>query len=347
LLALALVAACSGDSPNTTAGGGSGDGEVVPLELSGQVLDFVSGEPVAGTATVSTDGLSPAPTISVTGSSFTIEGVPPFSTFHLLVGSPPDFRSTYNVVVESADQDIDNLDLFALSEDYIDGLYESFGVTKTDGTSLIVAELIDDLGAPVPGIQGTDIQLADGMAGPFFLDADRLPDPNLSASSESGIVVVFNVPPGLVHLSAVDNSELTMNMADSPVAARSATLAEIVVSDGEVVIPQNVSFANDVTPIFENRGCVLCHTGSGIGKDLGGLHLNGEPNKMYKELTEEISPNHGTTRVDLVNPENSLLLTMPSREDPPDVHPNATFTSDQDPDYLTLLGWIQQGAPFN
>lgn len=43
-------------------------------------------------------------------------------------------------------------------------------------------------------------------------------------------------------------------------------------------------------------------------------------------------------------PETSLVLTMPSRETPPDAHPNVTFTGPLDPDYLLLLVWIREGA---
>ena len=96
--------------------------------------------------------------------------------------------------------------------------------------------------------------------------------------------------------------------------------------------------------VFTDRGCVLCHSGSGVGKDQGGVHFNGESQKMYRELVEEISANHGTPRVDLANPANSLVLTLPSKEDPPDVHPNSTFLSSSDPDYLLILGWITEGA---
>jgi hypothetical protein len=51
-----------------------------------------------------------------------------------------------------------------------------------------------------------------------------------------------------------------------------------------------------------------------------------------------------TARVSLMMPKDSLVLTMPSFEDPPDAHPNVTFAGPGDPDYLTLLGWITEGA---
>ena len=43
----------------------------------------------------------------------------------------------------------------------------------------------------------------------------------------------------------------------------------------------------------------------------------------------------------------SLVLTYPSREDPPDRHPNITFASPSDRDYLKILVWIREGAKNN
>jgi len=41
------------------------------------------------------------------------------------------------------------------------------------------------------------------------------------------------------------------------------------------------------------------------------------------------------------------VLRLPSREDPPDRHPNVTFAGPQDPDYVKLLAWIREGARNN
>jgi hypothetical protein len=38
---------------------------------------------------------------------------------------------------------------------------------------------------------------------------------------------------------------------------------------------------------------------------------------------------------------------MPSAENPPDSHPNITFTGPEDADYLKLLVWIREGAKNN
>jgi hypothetical protein len=108
-----------------------------------------------------------------------------------------------------------------------------------------------------------------------------------------------------------------------------------------------VSFSQQVYPIFAKRSCDPCHSGGGPGKDLGGLMLDTGLTKVFRELTQEISPNSGTTRIDLKQPAKSLLLTMPLAETPPDKHPVAPFASTTDPDYQTLLRWIEQGAKQN
>jgi hypothetical protein len=339
LLALLLIPAC-GDSDGD--GGGDGDG-VATHVVTGTVVDFETGEPVAGSATVSTDGLEPPPSISVEGADFVIEGVPPFSVFHILGGSPPSYRATYSVATEIGDSDIDGLIAAVVSEDYLLGLAEAFEVGAA--TSVLLARLVDDAGDPIAGIASSAFDLGPGVAGPFFLDAELAPDPAASETSASGYVVVFDVPVGLYSIAAAEGSGYSMIMPESPSAATAATLANVTVSEGESPeLPTNVSFSADITPIFELRGCVGCHDGGGIGKDLGGLHLNGAAEKMYSELVTEISENYGVTRVDTANPEQSLMLTMPSREDPPDAHPNVTFASPSDPDYLMILAWISEGA---
>src|SRR5690606_29057579 len=121
--------------------------------------------------------------------------------------------------------------------------------------------------------------------------------PQLSATSASGFVVLFDVAPGLTALSASEAASYSLAMPDSPVAASAATYARLTVTPGQIdPLPQNVSFENDVAPIFITRGCVNCHDGGGIGKDLGGLHLNGAPEKMHRELTGEVSPSYGILR---------------------------------------------------
>jgi hypothetical protein len=346
--ALVLVFGACESGSDTDDMNPDGDGDIASYSASGTVVDFVTGEVRAGSATISVNGIEPAPTVSVSGADFTLDGVPPHSVFNLLAGSPPSYRSTYNVATTVEDADINGITLSVVSESYLSSLATDFNVNIAAGSTVLISQLIDDTGAPQAGIPASAFDLPANILGPFFLDENRLPAANLNATSSSGFVVLFDVPAGLFSVAASPQSGFTMTMPESPTAQTAATLAEIVVVEGEAPeVPVNVSFQNDVAPIFQLRGCVNCHDGGGIGKDLGGLHLNGEENKMYKELVTEMSPSYNVPRVDVLDPAKSLMLTMPSREEPADSHPNITFASPSDPDYQIILAWIAEGALLN
>lgn len=360
LPALPLAIGCGDDTATGSGSGGGGQGggtgtgaagggpSNVPVSVSGTVVDFETGADLTSAATVSVTGLNPSPTISTTGASFEISGVAPFSAFHILAGSPPDYRSTYNVLTEVADANVTGVRAAVVAETFLDGLESGFGVTPAAGTGVVLARAVDASGQPRAGVPANTFWIngAD-TAGPYMLDANLQAASGSTQTSASGWMVFYDVAPGAVQFSASPGSGYTVVGASSPVAATTVTLAELVVNDGELVVPTNVSFSNDVVPIFTSRGCVACHSGASIGADLGGLALNGGDNKVYSELVSEVSPNHATTRVDLANPVNSLVLRMPSFESPPDAHPNVTFASSADPDYLLLLGWITEGAQQN
>lgn len=338
LIACALLAACGSNDT------GDDDGE--PLggsrTVAGEVVDFASGNPVVGAASVSTSGVVPAPRVTVQGAAFTIEGVPDNSAFQILSSVATTYRPTFSPAVVVVTDDLTGVKAPAMSEAYLASLATGFGVTPTAANGVLVAQLVNVDGTPRAGVPEAELVVAGGVMGPFFLDANLQPDPDATASSASGYVVFFEVPTGIVELGKAANAQLTLDMPASPVNAAGVTLARIEVTAGAPALPTNVSLVNDVMPIFSMRGCVACHSGGGIGKDLGGLKLDGPANQVYTELVTE-----DPTRVRTGAPETSLLLTMPSRESPADTHPNVTFASASDPDYLTILVWIQEGAKNN
>ncbi len=343
LLPLLLpLTACAGD-PGTP----PGPGEIEAYSLSGTVLDFETLAPLAGSATITTTGIQPPPTVSTTGADFTIEGIPPFSVFHILAGSPPDYRSTYNMASTVENADVTGAEAFVVSEAHLTRLLSELGITPQPGTGIVIARALDATGAGKAGVPAAAFTLDVAADGPYFLNMDKSPAPGATATTDSGYVVFFDVAPGLVTPSAAAGSGYSITGAAAPVAQNVVTLAELLVAEGPPPAPTNVSFAGDVFPIFSRRGCETCHSGGGIGRDLGNLTLDGSTNLVHRELTEEISPNFGVTRVSLQAPEESLLLTMPSFEAPPDPHPNATFISDSDPDYQIILAWIREGARDN
>lgn len=337
-LALLLLVACGGDDGGGTDGplGGS-------LTVTGDVIDFETNVAITSAASVTTSGLLPAPQVTTQGASFTITGIPENSAFQVLAAAPPTHRATFSAAIIVTDSDVDGVQAPAVSEDFLSRLATGFGVTPTAARGVLFIRLVDGANMPVAGVAGSNLVVAGGASGPHFLDANLAPLPSATQSTASGWAVFFEVPVGVVELGQAANATVSLDMAVSPINAGAVTITSATVASGPLVLPTNVSFSNQVFPIFAARGCVACHSGGGPGKDLGGLHLDGGANLAYRELVEE-RPN---TRVKTQMPEQSLVLTYPSREDPPDRHPNITFASAADPDYLKILVWIREGARNN
>ncbi len=324
--------------------GGGGEDDAAGLYVSGEVRDFVTGAAVPGTASVSTTGLEPAPAVEVGGAEYLLSGVTSHSVFYVLAGAAPTHRSTYGEAIVVDEEDRNDVTVSAVSEAYLAELTDAFGVEPTASTGVLLARVVDDEGLGLAGIEAAAFAVPDGAVGPFFLDAELVPAPAAVETSASGWAVFFQVSPGLVGLVADGTSGVTMEMPLSPVSPSAVTVATVEVSDGGLALPSNVSFETDVRPIFDRRGCENCHSGSGPGRDLGNLTLDGSSSLIHRELTEEEAVTTNPKRVDLAAPEASLVLTMPTAEDPPDRHPNITFTGPFDPDYLTILVWIREGA---
>jgi hypothetical protein len=335
-LALVLFAACGSDAQDEVLGGS--------LSVSGDVFDFQSGAGVSGDVTIGTSSLVPAPSITTSGASYVLDHVPENSAFQILAGVSGTYRATYNATTEVFDTDVDGVKSYTVSETLIASLVTAFGATPMETQGIVFMQLVDSSGAAKANVAASNIVLA-GVTGiaPKFLDANLAAAPALTASSTSGWAVIFNVPPGVVTLGTAATATATLAAPSAPVAANTVTLIRATVTDGMApALPTNISFANDVVPIFTARGCVACHSANGPGKDLGGLQLDGGVMKVYKELTME-----DPTRANPLMPEKSLVLTMPSAESPSDPHPNVTFTGPQDPDYIKILVWLREGAKNN
>jgi hypothetical protein len=325
---------------------GGGDGDDAPpggsLGVSGEVVNFTTGTVVDGTASVSTTGLTPAPQITTQGAEFTIEGIPESSAFDILAAVPPTHRATYSASVIVETESIEGLQVSAVSEGFLAMLSTAFAITPTAGRGILFARLVDPAGTPRTGIDAAaviEIQTGGAVDGPYYLDAALMPASAATATSSSGWAIYFEVDPGITTLTAAAGANYTVDMPTSPINAGAVTIVNAKVTDGAAVLPMNVSFSQQVVPIFSQRGCDNCHSGNGPGRDLGGLTLDGGANLIYRELVEE-----DPTRVVVATPETSLVLTMPSREDPADPHPNITFTGATDPDYLLIKVWIAEGA---
>jgi hypothetical protein len=329
--------------------GGGGDGYFAPsqLQVSGQIVDFETNKPPASQATMATAALVPQPNVSINGTSFTLDAVPPDSVFYLIASSPPGYRLTYNTPTTVKDQPLTGVTAYTVADAYLTKLRTAFGVTAQSGTATVFVRAVDATGNATAGVPGSAVVLnASGAKGPFFVDAALQPLAVATATSLSGWLVYFDVPVTTLKLGG--GAGYSVQAADTPTAADAVSLVQATVSQSTTPAPpSNVSFQQTIVPIFINRGCYNCHSGNGTGRRLGDLVLDGSPMKIWTALVQTVSPNFGTTRVNLQAPEKSLVLTMPSYENPPDAHPTVVFTSSSDPDYVKILVWIQEGAKFN
>jgi hypothetical protein len=345
-----------GELPSDTSGFAVDDGGVLNADAfvdsvtaAGDVQDFEDGSAVSGTVSISVLDLVPSPTVSVTGTMFTLSNVQPFSVFGLLVSATPGYHPTYNPLIRIDGTPLTGIKAFVMRDSYLTGLSTAFSHTPKAGAGTVFARMVDAKGNALSGIDATALQVG-GAAPPVaakVLDSNKMAMAGATVTSASGYVVLYDVPPGVLALSATAASKLTLATPAATVGADSETVVDIVVTMGAVTLPTNVSFTRDVDPIFFSRGCVNCHSAGGIGRALGGLTLDGNKQTVWKALTQDISPNFNTTRVNLAMPDKSLLLTMPGYENPPDKHPIVVFATTTDPDYLKILSWIKAGAKYD
>jgi hypothetical protein len=320
--------------PGAPPGGGS-------VRVEARVVDLVTGQPVGGTATVTTSGLTEEPLIAVDGSAVVLDGIPENSVFHVKAGVPPSHHVTSSVI-EVQTEDRGDLVIPAIAEALLTQIASGVGVTPSSMGGVLFAQVVGDTGEPRPGIMASSFVVDGGAStkGPFFLDANMAAAPGATVTSSSGWVVYFDLAPGTIAMRAAQTANVTLEMPVSPVTAGVVTVARVRTTDGMFEPPKNVSYLRQVFPIFAARGCHACHAaGNGPGRQQGGLTLNNDPALVHRELVLE-EPD----RVIPAAPDTSLLLTMPSYEDPPDLHPFATFTSPFDPDYQLIRAWIAEGA---
>ena len=110
------------------------------VSVSGTVVDFVTGEPLAGGVSVTTSGLNPSPAITMRGAEFTVDPVPKHSVFHLL-SAGATYRSTYGSATFVEDDDLTDVKVQAASESYMRTLETMLGAPT--GAPILLARVVD------------------------------------------------------------------------------------------------------------------------------------------------------------------------------------------------------------
>jgi hypothetical protein len=119
--------------------------------------------------------------------------------------------------------------------------------------------------------------------------------------------------------------------------------------------PPPVSFYNQIRPMLYRDiaqggiGCYPCHvSGVNANNAPGGAYYGGNGNELYAVLTAQRPTDDGATgelyRINKTPTETarSLLLTNPLTGSP-EPHPVKIFYGVDDPRYLLIYQWIQQG----
>jgi hypothetical protein len=319
------------------------------LSISGEVIDWRTGAPIPGPLTVALLGFgSSVRSVEVAGSAFRIDGLPPDSAFFLAVHGPEHRRTISALALDRSS--LEGLSVPALAEADVAAFGQAFGFAGE--SALLAVRLLDEGGDPAASIPASELAFADdggqGAVGPYFLEEDLSATSGRDLSSASGYALFAGMEAGVARLEGRELYGIQMD--DVLVEEGSVTLADARLVLGELALPEGVSFQTDVLPIFEARGCVECHTANGEGKQFGDLSLDGlsgSGSHAYEQLTVMVSPKEGVTRVNRQAPPASLILTMPSFQDQTGRHPYATFAGPSDPDYLLILGWIDEGAERN
>jgi hypothetical protein len=152
---------------------------------------------------------------------------------------------------------------------------------------------------------------------------------------------------GPARLEAAADGDLSFSAVFEGLRAQSAVRIEA----SQAV--RSFSFARDIGGILTKRGCngAACHGGvkgrGGFKLSANGLYPKDDyewivQGGAYQVLTNEVKGER-VPRIDLKNPENSLLLRKPTMATP---HGGGQRFGKDSEDYRTILEWVKRGAPY-
>jgi hypothetical protein len=350
-------------------------------ELGGHIADNHVGVVGAGILAYGVSGNIAATTVA--NGAYTLANVPANGQ-SILAATKPGYQPTYTAVPIGSTDVTANLLLaqasWLTSVNTTMGVDSTTAFTCTfDATlqcvyALIVGQVLDDgshdaagAGVPVTGVSATDFTVVGGpdnvqwhKMGPYFLNANGTVGNN-STSQTKGLYVLYVEIPQTetgyesLHIEITaqtgtgDNAHYygpthTAAYRGASTAITWADLRDTGIQPGGGT-GGNVSFQGQIYPLFlptaqGGYGCQGCHTNQGGANPAGGLNLYGGADVAYQAL----NPTDNPTRVNLANPDQSLLLTKPLY--PSTNHPIFAWVSTQDPAYQLILNWIQQGGTY-
>ena len=145
------------------------------------------------------------------------------------------------------------------------------------------------------------------------------------------------------------DGDVVLELTTSNANGNSEPAQVTITVDSTTTIPENPTFVSDISAILQTNCAASCHSSSLVTppNTLAGIpiyydqasYTDGNPKNLYQNVLN---------RVDLVDPENSLLLRKPTNA--PDTPHGGDLVLDrtdpnQDNLYITILNWIRNGAP--
>ena len=192
----------------------------------------------------------------------------------------------------------------------------------------------------------TQLVVTGTLAGGGTVDLTRSVTVAPPTNGQSAVNLVEISETGLIRPLADGSGSLQLGYA--PVAKAQTGTTEQVVS---VSLPVSVvgsgslppvDFIRDVNPVLSKLGCNqgTCH-GAAKGKNGFKLSLRGyDPLFDVRAFTDD----HGSRRVNLASPDDSLMLLKASATVP---HTGGLLTRPADADYQLIRRWIEEGANLN
>lgn len=343
---LALLVCASGTAGLAACSGGGGGGGATVVSVSGTTRDWKSGL-VVGNASLRSVGISPEVTgESDAGGAFTLEGIP-INGYVIFDVSAVGYERTHSPAILVEEQARSGVVLEMIAQDDAAELQAGFGVTGTSGHGHILGSTRHPDGAGIAGVAVLQIlPVTFDAAGPYFLASGGTPATGASQTTADGGFVFFNVSTGNVAVQAAAAGFVFQPTAS--VIRNGAWSLAYLTGEGSGPggtptptpsgTPPPQSFAADVYPIFAAKGCSTQNA----------CHKSGNPGGNFR-LDQAAGQIHAGVfaRVNLGAPDQSLLLTKPLFEAVSNHGGGNIFLTNEDPDYKTILYWIQQGAENN
>lgn len=172
-------------------------GSFAGINMGGRIIDLQTQQGISG-ATVSITGTNLSTTTSSNG-TFTISNIPVYSTGFQFKASKTNYVDTYTQLGNAGTQEYNDVEFPLLSNTLYNQLHTPAfgGISHTSGKADIMGMVSFSEGGPMSGVVVTARYMdTNNIAGTVrYVNTSNAPDSSLSATSDNGLFIVYNVDP--------------------------------------------------------------------------------------------------------------------------------------------------------